>query len=392
MTAVTPANLGIGRLFDTLADAVIVADLDRERIVLWNQAATTIFGFPTQDATGMALDVLVPPELRATHHDGISAYRATGHGALVDNGTLAAVPAMRADGSRIDIELRLSPLPTVDGARYVMAIVRDVTERTRLAAALAESRMTLQLSLEAEQAASARLRELIDVRDKMVRLVAHDLRTPLSVVLGFARLLRDDRLEGDQQAEAIRQVIDGAERLDQMMTDMLERASPDARTPRLDAQPFDLGAVLAGSVEELAAAHGTGRFSVSVPDGLPAANGDAARHRLAATAIVAHAAGWSPPDRPVEITVSVDGPQLAVAVRDHGPGMTPEEQSRLFQKCARADGPGTEGTLAGGLGLYIAGRLILNQGGTVEVESAPGQGTTIRYTVPCQPGAENPVR
>ena len=87
-----PGDLGFGRLFDQIRDAVIVADVQTGRIVLWNPAATAIFGYTHDEACGMSLDALIPERLRARHHAGIARYRATGHGPYVDAHCLVLEP------------------------------------------------------------------------------------------------------------------------------------------------------------------------------------------------------------------------------------------------------------------------------------------------------------
>lgn len=143
-----PADLGIGTLFWRVREAVVVGDAETGRIVLWNPAATRMFGYSAEDAVGLTLDTLVPPELKDAHRAGLARYAATGVGTIVDRDRAAELPALRKDGSRLIIELSLSALDPIPGlARPVLAIVRDVTERRR-----AEE---LRVALAREQAAHA---------------------------------------------------------------------------------------------------------------------------------------------------------------------------------------------------------------------------------------------
>ena len=130
-----PRDLGLGKLFDRTRDAAIVADAKTQRIVLWNHAATNIFGYSTLEALGMRVEDLVPEPLKDQHRVGISRYAETGHGPYIDSPRLLELPAQRKGGEEIYIELSLSPIGLVKEAdsseRYVLAIVRDITKRKR---------------------------------------------------------------------------------------------------------------------------------------------------------------------------------------------------------------------------------------------------------------------
>src|SRR3954454_16394985 len=130
-----PQDLGIGRLFERIRDAAIVADANSQRIVLWNQTATDIFGYSTSEALELRVEALVPEHLKDQHRAGIARYDKTGHGPYIDSPRLLELPALKKGGEEIHIELSLSPIELVDPAdgseRYVLAIVRDITERKR---------------------------------------------------------------------------------------------------------------------------------------------------------------------------------------------------------------------------------------------------------------------
>jgi len=129
-------DLGIGRLFERVRDAVIVADAETQRIVLWNQAAKNIFGYSTSEALGLRVEALVPEHLKDQHRAGIGRYAATGHGPYIDSSRLLELPALRKGGEEIYIELSLSLIRLVsdadDSERYVLALVRDITERKQV--------------------------------------------------------------------------------------------------------------------------------------------------------------------------------------------------------------------------------------------------------------------
>jgi PAS domain S-box-containing protein len=129
-----PEDLGFGRLFERIRDAVIVADAETQRIVLWNAAAARMFGYSAPEALKLRVEELVPEPLKAAHRAGIARYARTGHGQYIDSDAPLDLPAVMKNGEEISVELSLSPIRPVhdaDGgeARFVLAIIRDVTKR-----------------------------------------------------------------------------------------------------------------------------------------------------------------------------------------------------------------------------------------------------------------------
>ncbi|MBA4116845.1 MAG: PAS domain S-box protein, partial [Rubrobacter sp.] len=138
----TPHDLGMGRLFESVRDAVIVADAGTGGMVLWNPAAEEIFGYSAAEALGMSVEEFVPDRLKALHRAGMAGYRDTGHGRYVDSNTVLTLPAVRKGGEEIRVELTLSPIEVASGpaeGRFVLAIVRDATDREHAEEALRAS-------------------------------------------------------------------------------------------------------------------------------------------------------------------------------------------------------------------------------------------------------------
>src|ERR687889_331514 len=131
-----PEDLGFGRLFEKVRDAVIVADAMTQRIILWNAAAAKMFGYSASEALELRVEALVPEPLKAAHRAGITRYAETGHGPFIDSDVPLDLPAVRKDGGEISIEMSLSPVSPVDEGdggepEFVLAIIRDVTGRKR---------------------------------------------------------------------------------------------------------------------------------------------------------------------------------------------------------------------------------------------------------------------
>jgi PAS domain S-box-containing protein len=147
-----PEDLGFGRLFERVRDAVIVADAITQRIILWNAAAAKMFGYSPSEALKLRVEALVPEPLKAAHREGITRYAETGHGPYIDSDALLDLPAVRKNGQEIYVELSLSPIGLVDdtngGRRFVLAVVRDVTERKLAEEALRQNEERFRLLVE----------------------------------------------------------------------------------------------------------------------------------------------------------------------------------------------------------------------------------------------------
>ncbi len=172
-----PRDLGMGRLFESIRDAVIVADANTGRMVLWNPAAEKIFGYSSAEALGMSVEELVPDYLRARHRAGMAGYRNTGRGRYIDSNAVLDLPALRKGGEEIRVELTLSPIEPVRRAvegRFVLAIVRDATERKR---AEEEVRRLNERLEERVKERTARLEATLDeLRSNEVRLLESEER------------------------------------------------------------------------------------------------------------------------------------------------------------------------------------------------------------------------
>jgi PAS domain S-box-containing protein len=177
-----PADFGIGRLFWSIQEAIVLGEAGSGRIVLWNPAAERLFGYAADEIVGRSIELLVPEPLREQHRAGIARYTQTGHGPLIDGGKPVEVPAVRKNGEQILIELSLSRLDDVTPeGHYVLAIIRDVSER-RSADEL-RARRARHLALSADiRAALAEGRQLRDMLQRCAEAMVRHLEA------AFARI------------------------------------------------------------------------------------------------------------------------------------------------------------------------------------------------------------
>jgi PAS domain S-box-containing protein len=150
-----PDEFGIGRLFERVPDGVVVADVDTGLITLWNPGAQRMFGYEADQIVGRPIEALMPERYRPRHARGLAHYQATHHGAFIDQQRVMQLPALDATGREFDVEMTLSPLDRAGTSkRYVLAILRDVTDRRRAEEAAARTAMLADLVGQAGLAAN----------------------------------------------------------------------------------------------------------------------------------------------------------------------------------------------------------------------------------------------
>ncbi len=226
-------------------------------------------------------------------------------------------------------------------------------------------------------------------RQDMVADVAHELRTPLSVVQGNLRAILDDVYPLDK-AE-ISRLYDETRLLSRLVDDLRELALADAGQLGLELQPTNAGAVIHTTAEHLTLAAEAEEIdlSVQVPGDLPPVQADPDRLAQVLRNLVVNGLRHTPEGGSVTVTAGQAGSFVEIAVADTGEGIRAEDLPHVFDRFWRADrararSSGRENQWAGGtgLGLSVAQSLVEAHGGRIWVESVFGQGSTFRFTLP----------
>ncbi|MBE2233854.1 MAG: HAMP domain-containing protein [Anaerolinea sp.] len=219
------------------------------------------------------------------------------------------------------------------------------------------------------------------LRRQMTADVAHELRTPLSVILGYTEALSDGKLQGKP---AIYDAMYGEARLlshlvDDLRTLSLADAGELALNPVLLAPDESLERVAAANAE-MAALRGV-RLEVQVAPELPWVEADRERLAQVLANLVSNALRYTPSGGVITLSGAAAGDRVLLRVGDTGPGIEPQHMSHIFQRFYRAD-PSRPDTGESGLGLAIAKSLVEAQGGVIQVQSVLGQGTVFTIDLP----------
>lgn len=225
--------------------------------------------------------------------------------------------------------------------------------------------------------------ELEEQREDILRAISHDLRSPLSAILGQAQLL--ERRLGQAGLERERAgagaIVTSAQRMNSMIQDLVEAARLESGQFRLALQAVDLRSFIVDLLRRLEPTLEVERIRTDVPEGLPPALADPGRLERILTNLLTNALKYSPPGSEVSITARQHDGELVTSVTDRGPGIAPEDLPKLFQRYGRLGGPGA-GREGLGLGLYITRKLVEAHGGRIWVESRVGAGSTFSFTLP----------
>jgi PAS domain S-box-containing protein len=375
---------------ETASEAIISAD-QRGVIVSWNAGAQAVFGYEAAEALGMPLTRLIPARYRAAHTAAFARWAATGRSRLM--GTTVEWFGVRKDQGEVPIEVSLSAWATTQG-RYVTAIIRDLTARKRL------EEQTRQQELQLIQA------NKMTALGTLVSGVAHEINNPNQLVLMNARVLADawqdalGILNAYQQEYGVfslaglpytemretlpalvRDVHDGAVRIERIITDLRDFARP--RTPG-SRETFALNEAVQRALRLLTPLirRRTTRFEVDLGTNIPPMRGESQQVEQVVVNLVVNALEALPgPQSGVTVSTRFEPAEhcASLAVEDEGVGIPPEHLARLcdpFFTTKQASG----GT---GLGLAITATLVRSHGGRLTFSSEPGRGTRALVTLPC---------
>jgi two-component system, OmpR family, phosphate regulon sensor histidine kinase PhoR len=226
------------------------------------------------------------------------------------------------------------------------------------------------------------LKELDRIKSEFVTTVSHDLRSPLTAILGYVELIERAGPVTEQQKEFIRRVRLSVEQITNLVTDLLDLGRIEAG---LDAskEKTPLAVLARYAVEglrNLAEAKQVGVFA-ELPDELPMVTGDPYRLRQMIGNLIENAVKYTASGGRVDITAEAEGDQVILRVRDNGPGIPPADQPYLFDKFFRASNVPEDST-GTGLGLSIVKSIVDNHQGRIWVDSKVGAGSTFTVVLP----------
>jgi PAS domain S-box-containing protein len=378
LRTISEAERRLGELLESAPDAILELDKDG-RIVLLNRMAEQVFGYKREEMQGLTVEALVPEAFRGGHQGHRARYHS--HPVTRPMGSGLKLEARRKDGSLFPVEISLSSVKS--GAEFrVTAIIRDITERRQMEDTLRATEEKYIRELELRNREAERANQL---KTEFLGNMSHELRSPLHTVIGFSQLLAEEK-EGplnEKQKRFLSHIQNDSLHLLDLINDLLDLSKIEAGRLELRYEAFPIDAVIAeaiSSVQPRATAKslliGTD-ISISTPICADRLRFKQILHNLLTNAIKFTADGGR-----IRIRAACSGQFAEIAVSDTGIGIPEDQQQAVFDKFYQVRAGiqgGNEGT---GLGLAITKRLVDQHGGSISLESEPGNGTCFTFTIP----------
>lgn len=313
-------------------------------------------------------------------------------GARVDDGFLVVVASTRDDLHRINEELmRINN----EQANALRMVAKDLALHARGNRALDDAayeqltRVNNELAnLQRELAQkNAELQTLNETKNRFLGMAAHDLRSPLGVIMAYAQFLEAEATPvlNEEQREFVAAIHRTSEFMLNLVTDLLDVSTIESGRLELQRVSIDVAALVERNVTLNRTLAARKRIAV---DFVPSAVGpvqaelDAGKIQQVLNNLLTNAVNYSHADTRVIVTLEASPESVTVSVRDQGQGIPAEELPKLFRPFGRTRVRGTAGEQSTGLGLAIARRIVEGHGGEIAVESQVGRGSEFRVVLP----------
>ncbi len=286
--------------------------------------------------------------------------------------------AAEAEGEISYYNLTLAPIAGESGVVEALLLsLVDVTQQVR------QRKQVEELAKEANERLDA-MRQLQEQQDDLLQAISHDLRSPLTVVLGHAQILYQSLSRGKVNLRRRRSadaIILAARQMSSMIRNLVDSARMEAGELQLNRSAVQIPSIVRDVKNRLAEVVDVERVKVVDTGGVPPVEADPDRLDRIVTNLLTNALKYSDPSTEVTVQISLQGERVVTSVTDHGEGISASDMARLFHRYGRTEQSRRRQDSLG-LGLYITKGLVEAHGGTIWVESEVGRGSTFYFSLP----------
>ena len=366
------------RFFEILnlsQDAIISVDTE-QRIILFNEAAESTFGYRVDEVIGKSLDVILPERHRLAHQRHIQEFGNVQAATRRMRSLRGEVVGVRRDGSEFPAEASISKVVALGDPIFV-AMVRDISDRK-------VSDLALQGAL-----SDARQGDL--AKQEFLANITHEFRTPLNAILGFSSLIEREMfgpLGNKRYNEYIRFISSSGAHLLNLVDSVLNISRIETGDEALEYSLFDVAALIEEAVGEISRDIGGKGLAIEIglAEGMASIRADRMALRQVLLNVLSNAVKFTPTGGQILVSAHIEPKGgMEISIADTGVGIAAENIKKVMAPFAQT-GDAQHASQGGiGLGLPISRSLVELHGGSIRIESELGAGTTVRIMLPTPP-------
>jgi PAS domain S-box-containing protein len=335
-------------IFNTAHDAFILND-ESGRIIEANKSSEVMFGYAREELLHLSVKDLISGESPYSFPEALKLMEKS----LKEGTQEFDWLSRRKNGESFWTEISITPTSVV-GERRILAVIRDITER----------------------------KEMEHMKEAMLSNLSHELRAPLSAMLGFLEFVIDNKVEDAQLKDYHTIMHKEAERLNEMITNFLDMQRLKAKLHEYDFKPLDVRLLIEEAAGIFASPSAKHSIIVNAPSSLPQISGDKELLHQVISNLISNAIKYSPEDSKVILDARAEDNKVTLWVKDEGTGIPSESLDKIFDVFYRVDGTNNRRITGTGLGLALVKEIVHAHNGQAWVESILGQGSTFYISLP----------
>lgn len=401
----------IDTLFNHVAEGIVVSDTSG-KIRLVNPSACRMFGYNEQELLGQPIEILIPSEMHDKHVKNREHFHKHAHTRPMGVGL--DLHARSKSGTNIPVEISLSPV-VVDGDRYFVAFIIDITVRKQIEESVHEKQKELERVAQAlistneslERKVSDRTKvlqeaireleksrselsnalekekDLNDLKSRFISMASHEFRTPLTTILSSASLIseyNDNPEHAERRQKHLTRIKSAVNNLNDILSDFLSISKLEEGKVRAEYSAFDLPDMAREIINDLQLNAKSGQQIMHTHQGRNDVVLDPKLLKNILLNLLSNAIKFTPENKNIHLRTNAYDLTIGIEVEDEGIGISDEDQKHLFERFYRGKNAfNIQGT---GLGLHIVGNYVDLLKGHISLKSELNKGTLIKITFP----------